>query len=169
MPLQENDGLVCDSSFCGDFEQNGNKEQEELFAFSLPRGPRRPCRSSAPNTHQLLLCGPSVPRIYGLLRPAPAPRVLAGSTALVKQEKPLPQNVTTALLTNNSSVSAPQSTSIYFFCKSRTREHGWNFPLQKHMFSPIVLFWKKKENQTQTFHSFLKPIPSWNLQKDDNT
>lgn len=56
------------------------RETENRGSYLLPPpspGQMRLCRFSAPNTHQILLSGPSEPRIYGL-RPAPAPRALAG-------------------------------------------------------------------------------------------
>lgn len=51
------------------------------------------------------------------LRPPTRPRPTCArrSAALVKQEKPLPQNVTTALLTNNSSVSASELQYLFSF------------------------------------------------------
>lgn len=59
----------------GERERDG--EQGELFTSPPSPGQMRLCRFSAPNTHQILLSGPSEPRIYGLW-PAPAPRALAG-------------------------------------------------------------------------------------------
>lgn len=51
------------------------------------------------------------------LRPPTRPRPACArrSAAPVKQEKPLPQNVTTALLTNNSSVSASELQYLFSF------------------------------------------------------
>lgn len=111
--------MACDLFFCGDFEEK--EEQEELFTFALPGA----------DAVVSLLCAKHPPnpplwpvRAQDLRPPAthPRPTCARRSAPLVKQEKPLPQNVTTALLTNNSSVSAPQSTSIYFFPLNHVQE-----------------------------------------------
>lgn len=141
-------------SFVETLRKTGTKSRRSYLLSPSP-GPMRSCRPSAPNTHQILLCGPSEPRIYGLLRPAPAPRALAGSAALVKQEKPLPQNVTTALLNNNRSVSDPAEHQCLLLLQIMYENARFEFfPLQKHMYS--LLFWseKKKRESDQDFPYF---------------